>query len=119
MRFHDGEANWTDKCWRARANSLFAISSDAYMRGGVKLREGLRVGEGSASEELSMSDRRTILQERFKQYLPANNALATFIAIVGRLGYPARKSESFAHLAPISLTPIEPLDLPAANRNSA
>lgn len=68
-----------------------------------------------------MSDRRTILQERFKQYLPANNALANFIAVTTLFvtGSNKRKRESFAHLAPISLTPIAPLDLPAANRNSA
>ena len=68
-----------------------------------------------------MSDRRTILQERFKQYLPANNALANFIAVTSRFvsGSAQRKRENFSHLAPISLTPVAPLDLPAANRNSA
>lgn len=68
-----------------------------------------------------MSDRRTILQERFKQYLPANSAFANFIAITSRFvsGSAMRKRESFAHLAPISLVPSQPVDLPVANRNSA
>lgn len=66
-----------------------------------------------------MSDRRTVLQERFRQYLPANTMFANFIAVTGRLVFPARKRESFAHLAPISLTPVASLDLPVANRNSA
>ena len=68
-----------------------------------------------------MSDRRTILQDRFMQYLPASNALANFIAVTSRWisGSKQSKSENFSHLAPISLTPVETLDLPAANRNSA
>lgn len=66
-----------------------------------------------------MSDRRTVLHERFKQYLPVNSMFANLVAVAGRFVSAGRKHESLAHLAPISLTPIQSTDLPAANRNSA
>ena len=66
-----------------------------------------------------MSDRHTVLHERFKQYFPVNSVLANLIAIAGRYVSTGRKRENFAHLAPISLTPVQSSDLPAANRNSA
>lgn len=66
-----------------------------------------------------MSDRRSFLRGRVKACLPANDDAAAIVALSARDVTRGRRRKSLAHLAPISLTPVEPLELPVANRNSA